>query len=396
MFLITEDKPSNRKIGFMRVVAFAVLSIIVLGSAFLAYVKSRGINLESVGLKQTLNMLFTINADAGVSGKAETIAFDIKNDKWLGTCREYIVIYRNDKIIGLDGSGGKKWEYPMEMYNPCADYAGSFIAVADFGGKTVCLIKDKRLVWEDKLDKEIVNVTVNSDGYVAVATTETEGHKARVVVYDPAGVEIFSRKIADRYVVSSEVSPDNDEVVINTLDANGPVAETGIEFTTILGKHIAGVKPGTDCIFPYMAFLGEDWLVAAGATAIVCYDENRNISWSMKYPVVYSISVINKQLAAVVMDKAPGTKAEVVVRGYSPNGDTIWTFKPGDRVINIRSYDEILGVNTGREVLFLNNGKVFDSFASMSDIIDISFLNKTKAVLVTRENIKIYHLQAGE
>ena len=38
-FLITEDKPSNRKIGFMRVVAFAVLSIIVLGSAFLAYVK---------------------------------------------------------------------------------------------------------------------------------------------------------------------------------------------------------------------------------------------------------------------------------------------------------------------------------------------------------------------
>jgi hypothetical protein len=39
---------------------------------------------------------------------------------------------------------------------------------------------------------------------------------------------------------------------------------------------------------------------------------------------------------------------------------------------------------------------VFDSFASMSDIIDISFLNKTKAVLITRENIKIYHLQTGE
>lgn len=380
----------------MRVVAFAVLSMIVLGSAFLAYVKSRGIDLESIGFKQTLNMLFTINADADVSGKAETIEFDIKNDKWLGTSREYIVIYRNDRIIGLDESGSRKWEYPMEMYNPCADYAGNFIAVADFGGKAVCLIKDKRLVWEDKLDKEIVNVTVNSDGYVAVATTETEGHKAKVVVYDPAGVEIFSRKIADRYVVSSKVSPGNDEVVINTLDANGPVAETGIEFTTILGKHIAGVKPGADCIFPYMAFLGEDHIAVAGVTAIVCYDKNRNISWSMKYPAVYSISAINKQLAAVVMEKVPGTKAEIVVKGYLPNGDTAWTFKPGDRVLNIRSYDEILGINTGREVLFLNNGKVFDSFASMSDIIDISFLNKTKAVLITRENIKIYHLQTGE
>ena len=40
------------------------------------------------------------------------------------------------RLSGWTEAAARNGRYPMEMYNPCADYAGSFIAVADFGGKT--------------------------------------------------------------------------------------------------------------------------------------------------------------------------------------------------------------------------------------------------------------------
>ncbi len=389
----TKDKNSGSG-GFFRAVLFLMLSLVVMAAAILAYFKSRDMDLENMEFKEVFAGLVSGAEPTEKESEGIKIDFDLTNDTYLGTCREYVVIYSNGEIVGYDLKGKKEWKIQKEMYQPYAAGSGQFLVVADLNGKAVCVINGRQLVWEKDLESPALNAYVNKSGYVSV-NTSAEGYSARVLVFDPYGVEIFRRNYAGRYVFASAVSPENREVLVNMVDTEGLKAQTGFEFTDLIGNFIAGINLDTDCILPCTGYIGQGCVAAAGPCVVACFDSNKKMMWRKEFPLVYGFTAVDGEVIATAVAERDARGTSVKVNAYLCSGKTAWSYDLDDKVTGMDSYEEIVAVNTGREVLFIRNGKLFDRYSCMCDIIGISVINRRRAAVITRKGIMIHHINSG-
>lgn len=389
----TKDKHSGSG-GFLRAVLFLVLSLVVIAAAVLAYIKSRDMDLENMEFKEVFGGLFSGTEPIEEESDEVSIDFDVTNDTYLGTCREYVVIYRNGEIAGYDLSGRKEWKIQKEMYQPYAQGSGQYLVVADLNGKAVCAVKGRQLLWEKDLESSALNAYINKSGYVSI-NTSAKGYSARVLVFDPYGVEIFRRNYAGRYVLASAVSPEKREVLINMVDTEGVKAQTVMEFTDLMGNFIAGINPDTDCILPCARYVGQGCLALAGPCAVAAFDVNKKMMWRKEFPLVYGFTAVDGELIAAAVAERDTRGTNVRINVYLCSGKTVWSYDLDDRVAGMDSYEEIIAVNTGREVLFIRDGKLFDRYSCMCDIIGISIINRKKAAVITRKGIMIHDINSG-
>ena len=66
------------------------------------------------------------------------------------------------------------------------DSNGNYLAIAEKNGQNICTIFDKTFLWKQHLDGEILQISMNPNGYVAVVTTDTT-YKSIITLLDQNG-----------------------------------------------------------------------------------------------------------------------------------------------------------------------------------------------------------------
>lgn len=390
--MITNDKGyagkrQERNTAF-RVASFLVLVTVVVVLAVLVYMNYRGIDYTELSLQQMMEQIFTNSAESRQGITAE-IGYDIKNEIILGTSRDTIIKYLNDTVIGLDNEGGKLWEFSFTGTNPVAATADTYIAVADINGKKILVIKGKSKKWEIETDEPILNISINKDGYTATVH-ESGGCRGAITIYDPSGNVIFTKTYAERYVLNAQVSSDNREVLINTVDITGARAFSSLEITDLYGSFKAGIAAQEQSLFPYIGFMSEGRIAAADEEHLVLLNRDGSENWNFKYKRVHSTVVVQGEYFAAAVS-VQGSK-KIFIEVWDENGRHAVS-DPLNEVVNIRNYDDIIAVNTGREVLFMDpECEILGKYSPTADILDVQFLNRIEAVVITRESIHIFNV----
>lgn len=117
--------------------------------------------------------------------------------------------------------------YPLErqvfsMKNPALSVSDRLCAFYDVGGTALKVFADGETRDMDT-DESIISVSVNKNGYMAVAAEDT-GYKGSVTVYDPSGVAAYKWYSGTGYVLDAAVSPDNSRLVVLCVGTTGSVA----------------------------------------------------------------------------------------------------------------------------------------------------------------------------
>ena len=111
--------------------------------------------------------------------------------------------------IRLVGENGTLRFDESVHFQDCAIAEGKkTAAVYDLGGTDIYVLDSRGLVRHLTAEGEIISVTVNEKGYLAVTANGT-GYKAFVSVYDSVGEPVFTFRSADRFVMTAAVSADN-------------------------------------------------------------------------------------------------------------------------------------------------------------------------------------------
>lgn len=376
----------------MNIFLFFVLVIIIICTAAVAYLNSRGIDLKSVSLKELVENKFFIEGKDKYEINSYEIKYDANMHPVFGTHKNYIVKCTKDSIKYLDKKGEEQWSFPVLLNKPLIKSAGAYLMVADLGGKDIYVFSGKDKKWEKKLDNNIINADISKSGYVSVVHEE-QRCRAAVTVFNRQGMSHFTAGRAENFILSSMVSPSGNKVFINSIDSGGINIKPVLEITDIYGTVLAGRPPKETGIFASIWYLNDDVLLAVGDSDVVLLGKDLKEKWHrIVKGKIYSSGIVKGKYPVIALSSEESTgvfggdKTDVLI--MDSDGKKVADYHIKEEVKSIKVYDNTIAANSGRHVYFIDsNGKLIGNYNSKAEIKDVQFFNNKEVLVVTRDSI---------
>ena len=383
----------TRKSGFL---LFLLLVAVIVFIAYKAYLKSNEGSFTSIDIEKLISKALNESEEAEEI-KIVEVKYEIKDKPCFEVYNNWIIKCTIYSVAALDRNGKEQWSIPVLLNKPMLKSGKSGLLIADIGGRNIYFIKDKNIKWQKAVDGDIINAEINEDGYVTVVH-KMEGYKALVVLFDPDGQEIFRRYIAETFVISGQVAPSGNQVIINCLDVSGASASSYIEFTDLLGNPFAVLAPEEDRMYPVILCLNDGSFSLLDDTTIICYSKNREKSWENEYRKIYASGVLSGKyfVIAVKENDSSGRSSLTDILIINKNGQEIGKFAVDGQVYNIfaSSEHDIAAINNKSEVIFINSkGKIQGRYSSISDIQKVLIFDKNEAAIITKDSITIMEVK---
>jgi len=393
------NNKTEQRSGIASIITFILLFIFVICLSGYVYLRSKGINIAEIGIKNVFLDLIGSQVKSDENTKPVVIEYDVTSHPAFCAYDNTLIKCTGDYVIGLDKNGNDVWSVPVNITNPLLKTNGTELLVAGIDSKEIHVIRGKSVKWSAKFEENILNAHISKDGYVTVVS-EAKGYRGQVRVFDPSGIEMFKRFVAENFILSAEVSPSGNQFLINYIDASGIEAVSYIDFFNVKeimsGKKepVAGMKLDEKDIFPSIWQLDDDSFFTIGSSIAVYVDKDRNKKWTKEDSKIYSSGVIqNKYLALAVVEMGTRNVSDSKISILNKHGEEIASYPVKEEVRNIQIYDDIIAVNTGREVhIIKGKDELAGKYSFKSDVTSIYFLNRFQVAVVTNNSVEIITL----
>ena len=265
-----------------------------------------------------------------------------------------ILILENNLLTSYNSNGKEEYTLDIEITDPIFESSGNYLCIGEKNGKKLYVISDKNIIWQKDLEGNIVDITINSDGYLAVATTGTI-YKTIVQTFNSKGEEQFKDFLSSTYVIDMSISPDNKKLAIAETNFSGIMIQSNIKIVSVekakKGEKDSIIYTQTNTegdLIVNIKYKNKDELVCVydDHIEIIKGEVNSIISDFAQEETLFVdlnnkiIKIIKRdsQIYLKVMDDAESTKEYEIS-------------EPKEICIS----DENIAINLGSEVLFYNN-----------------------------------------
>ena len=313
---------------------------------------------------------------------------------------KYIAIL-NDKSISLYNSNGEKIKsIDVDINTAIFDSSNKYLAIAEKGGKEVCLILDKTYLWSTKTDGDILQVHVNKNGYVAVITTDV-AHKSILTLYNSEGKKLFNRYFSSTRIIDASISNGNDYIAVGELDTSGATIVSKVK---IISVDNAQKDPENTIIYTYDVDAGR--LIASVkyqiADQVLCvYDngasiirnkENREII-KIENDSITHISGNFRNHLIYIQEQSEGlfkVSSNIHIINTSNNQETV--YKLEDISKEVYANENIMAINVGTDVHFINtSGWLIKKYTANQEITNVK-VSDGLGIVIYKDKIEIINL----
>lgn len=366
------------------VIAALLLFAGVISLAFFTYQKSQNPKASPRELLMTM-------ADKGADNVKEaqvlySFSFESRDKPVFEIYGDYIARCSSEGILFFDKKGEVVWSEGITYKNPMLKTNGKELIVADIGGNDICVVKDKSILWKDKLDVSVLNADISEDGYATVVTSSKRDNN-EVRVYNPRGVELFRKVIAHDFAVSALISPSESYLSLSCIDTNSMGAYTRFKFYDMSGGEIAEKSFGeTGELLPMIEYGRDDLLFAAGDEAVACFDMTGKMLWENKFNDITGAAVIGGKQFAAAVDGDEGFALKL----YSPDGGEVFSSPLKSKPEGLAKAGNRIAVYTNSNIYLYNSeGEEIGQYHSSSPIKQVAFFNRKQACVITGNSVTI-------
>lgn len=302
-----------------------------------------------------------------------------------------VLILKNNLLTAYNSNGNKEYELDIEISEPIFETAGEYLCIGEKNGNKLYMISNKNINWQKKLEGTIEDITLNSNGYVSVATTGTI-YKAVIETFDNEGNLLFTDFLSSTYVIDMSLSPDNKKLAIAEANFSGIMIQSNIKEISI-----EKAKNGeTDSIEYKQTNTNGDLIVNVkylNKNELACIYDNHievikdgtstNISDFSKEETLFA-DLNNKIIKIIKQD----SKIYLKVITNEEHTKEYEISEPKEIVVS----DEVTAINLGSEVLFYNNsGWLIKRYYASQEINKI-VLSDSLAGIVYNDKIELVSL----
>lgn len=265
-----------------------------------------------------------------------------------------ILILKNNLLTAYNENGNEEYTLDIEISNPIFETSGDYLCVAEKNGKRLFVISDKNIIWQKDLEENIVDITINSNGYLAVATTGTI-YKTIVQTFNNKGEEQFKNFLSYTYVIDMSISPDNKKLAIAEANFSGIMIQSNLNIVSIEkaknGEKDSKIYMNTNTegdLIVDLEYQTKDKLICVYDDHIELIEDDKNsiISDFSKEETLF-VDVNNKIIKIIKRD----SKIYLKVINDLKNSKEYEISEPKEMYIS----DENIAINLGSEVLLYNN-----------------------------------------
>ena len=311
----------------------------------------------------------------------------------------YVLANNKLKLYGRNG----KNEYYEEMItsgfinNSTDDYT----VLVPKDTRQIYLFKNEELIWKNEFKWDILNVSVNKNGYVTVVYSQS-GYKSSIKIFKPTGEELFTTYLASTYALDVEMSNDNKFLYIAEIDAEGIKIKSNIKIIEITNfeegmnsnPKVDTILIGIDTLITDIEYSNTNQLFILKDSGVDALDREQILTKLGEFEIKNTLfsSVNNLKYPIIIEKNSTGIFTnETNLKIFK---DEIIEFKIDKTPQNIDTMADKIALNLGDEVLFLNtNGKVVKRYELEKQLMSVKLYdNGNLAALVFRDKIELVKL----
>lgn len=244
------------------------------------------------------------------------------------TFQKKILKYSNDGAFLTDHNNEVIWNQAYEMARPSIDMCDGYLTIYDKGGKDIYIFTQAGLVKAIETRMPITQVSVASQGTIAVLTdNRTTG---QLTLYDKNGAELVNGAIHGKkggYPIAIALSDDAIKLGVSLLDINGGNVKTTLAFYNFgaVGEnaidHIVSANTYEDLLIPELDFVSKDRMLAIGDSKLLIYEGTQSPKLAKEIPFVGETkSVFYNQKYVGIVQNSSDAASKHQIQAYDFSG----------------------------------------------------------------------------
>ncbi len=245
-----------------------------------------------------------------------TFGFDAREKTAFARYKDLIIKCSKSGIMFLEKTGEIVRSESIAYSNPSIKTNGSQLLIADIGSTELCILNDEGISWQDKTDMAILNADISEDGYVTVITAAKRDNNT-IRVYEPHGVELFRKIIANDFAVSACVSPSEEHLILSAISTGAVGPFSRYKFYDMEGKELSELSfDAFGELLPLFWYNRDDSLFAAGDSAASSIGPSGKALWEERFRSVTGAGQVGNGMLAVAAEGDEGP----VLNIFTPDG----------------------------------------------------------------------------
>lgn len=305
-----------------------------------------------------------------------------------------LMLLTSDAIRMYSDTSKAVYETEVSSNSFLTDSEREFYVVANGTDNKIFLLKDDVKVWELTVKGNVLNVSVNKNGYVAITYSQS-GYKSLVKVINPNGEELFTNFLATTYVVDAEISNDNKILAIAEVDAEGILVKSNVKLIhidKIEDQAVNMISMANNELVIDIEFNDNNQILILkdkGVDLLTDEKELVNVA-SYTYSAVPYATIVGKNQVVLVKKTATGifdsTCSVQIIKD-----DELHEYELNSIPQHIYVMNKTIALDLGSQVIFINtNGKLMKKCNTNGQVKEIVLYdNGNMAALILRDGIEI-------
>lgn len=350
--------------------------------------------LMATGVYEKFLKLVGVETDRFVEAKGQIIEYQPKGDNICVALKDTIIVVDENGVTGLDEDGKWKWNVFFEFNRPVVTTYSEIALITDVGGTGVFCFNESGLSWHILQDKGVIASYINEEtGYLSVIHNE-DNYKSCVTVYDIKNDNkpLFSRKFGAYYMMTADISADSSQMCLSGFYSEAGMSTAVLSFLRMRDGEVYTTEIFDDRIYPYIAYLKNNVLLAANSdelvrivrettasssrdTKKVLWDRNANNTALVcleEYKGQYLVAAFSELNTSLVSEALIST-----VRIYDSAGKIKKEFIVDGKVSGIEKGKNTIAVFTSNCAYMYNlEGILISKYEAVSDIRNVTYMGE--------------------
>ena len=313
-----------------------------------------------------------------------------------------LLLYSNNKLELFEN--GNKVDYSENLITTglIVDSCEEYMTVVTKDTNNIYLFKGVELLWKTEFNWDILNASVNKNGYVAIIYSQS-GYKSSIKIFKPTGEEMFTNYLASTYAIDVEISNDNKLLYIAEIDTDGIKIKSNIKTIDIanlgagtnLNKNARTLEMGEDILITDIEYSSANKLMVLRDNGIGVIGVDNSLQDIAAFDVKNILfASINHLVEPIIIEKkATGIFANETILKILKEEEVLEVSL--DRTPqSIDTMNNKIAINLGDEVLFFNmKGKLEKRYKLENQLLAVKLYNKgNMAALIFRNKIELIKL----
>ncbi len=298
-----------------------------------------------------------------------------------------IVCLEKNELTFYTKSANKLSSVDLEISDPIFEACGKFLCVAEKNGSKFYLLSNRNILWQKDIEGSISNISINKNGYVAVAIADTT-YKNICKVYDTDSKELFTSYLSKSYVIASSISEDNKFLALAEANFSGITLQSSIKIISIE----QALSNSTNTIQYSVSAPIDDFIINieyCGNNLVCLYDSHIDIIKDNSVTEVSNLkdsnilfADINNKIIQVQKRSTGMLSSEFELQFIDISSLEKKTYSLNKEPKSIEAFGNVVAVNFGTEVLFINDsGWLIKNYTSYQEIQSVVVSNNVAGII---------------